>query len=236
MKRFNKGLGLLLLFCCFLPATAQNSPPREDQQFWTEVQLVKPLTKTKDLILIGVLRLGRDWQRPVDERIGAAIAFKLNQYLTLTPTYLYVDQQPFAGRRINEHRLILNATGKLRLGKITFTDRNLYERRVRHNSPDFTLYRNRLQIDHPARSSSKLFWQMRSFIRPRRAERTAAGRAGLATASPRGFLNNSARTSTESFSICIKWTAFHVRAIYMRSEPYSVSRLTEAARSRPTVV
>ena len=156
MKRFKEGLGLLLLFCCFIPAAAQTSPPppRDDQQLWTEWQLVKPLTKTKDLIIIGVLRLGREWQRPVDERIGAAVAFKLNKYLTLSPTYLYVDQQPFAGRRINEHRLIFNATGKLYLGKFTFTDRNLYERRVRHNSPDFTMYRNRLQIDHPARLGS----------------------------------------------------------------------------------
>lgn len=161
MKRFNKGLGLLLLFCCFTSAAAQNSPPRNDRQFWTEWQLVKPLTKTKDLIIIGVLRLGREWQRPVDERIGAALAFKLNKHLTLQPTYLYVDQQPFAGRRINEHRLIFNATGRFRLGKFTFTDRNLYERRVRHDSPDFTLYRNRLQIDYLTRLGS---FEFRPFL------------------------------------------------------------------------
>ena len=37
------------------------------------------------------------------------------------------------------------------LGKFLFTDRNLYERRVRPNTPDFNVYRNRLQIDHPVR-------------------------------------------------------------------------------------
>jgi uncharacterized protein DUF2490 len=126
-------------------------PPREDRQFWAETQIIKPLKDDKDLIIIGVLRFGREVRRPVDERIGGGIAFKMNRYMTLTPTYLYVDQQPYQGIRINEHRLILNLTGKIRLGKLTLTDRNLLERRVRHNSRDFTMYRNRLQIDYPAR-------------------------------------------------------------------------------------
>lgn len=126
-------------------------PPREDNQFWNETQLIAPLNKQTDLIVIGVLRVGRDFARLVDERIGAGVAFKLSKYLTLMPTYLYVDQQPFAGRRINEHRLVMNVTGKFKLGQFTFTDRNLVERRARHSERDFTVYRNRLQIDHPAR-------------------------------------------------------------------------------------
>lgn len=153
MRMATSWLGALMLLVFFTSAHAQMmpAPPRNDEQFWNETQLIKPLTKDKDLIIIGVLRLGRGWQRPVDERIGSAVAFKISQYLTLTPAYIYVDQQPFAGRRINEHRLLLTATGKFKLGAFTFTDRNQYERRVRHESQDFTIYRNRLQIDHPAR-------------------------------------------------------------------------------------
>ena len=138
-------------------AVAQAPPPQNDNQFWNEVQLIKALDKKHDLIVIGVLRVGRDFNRPVDERIGAALAFKPNKYLTLAPTYLYVDQQPFPGRRISEHRLIMNITGKVNLGKFLFTDRNLYERRVRRDSRDFTVYRNRLQIDHPAKIGSFSF-------------------------------------------------------------------------------
>jgi hypothetical protein len=142
---------LLLLSFCFPHAQAQTPlPPREDRQFWGETQIIKPLADDKDLVIIGVLRFGREVQRPVDERIGGGVAFKLNKYVTLTPTYLYVDQQPFDGSRISEHRLILNLTGKIGLGDFTFTDRNLIERRVRHGTPDFTVYRNRLQVDHPA--------------------------------------------------------------------------------------
>ena len=126
-------------------------PPQDDKQFWNETQLIKSLDAKHDLIVIGVLRIGRDVQRPVDERIGAGLAFKLNKYLTVMPTYVYVDQQPYEGLRIREHRLVMNLTGKAKLGEWTFTDRNLIERRVRHDSRDFTVYRNRLQIDHPAK-------------------------------------------------------------------------------------
>lgn len=141
----------VMLFFSSNAASAQNNPPREDNQFWHETQFIRPLSKDKDLVVIAVLRAGRDFARPVDERIGVGLAFKPSKYLTIMPTYVYVDQQPFAGRRIKEHRLIFNATAKLKLGELTFTDRNLIERRVRHTSRDFTVYRNRLQLDYPAR-------------------------------------------------------------------------------------
>lgn len=126
------------------------TPPTEDHQFWNEFQLVKHTGKKTDLVLIGVLRIGRDWARPVDERVGVGYAFKLNKYLTVMPTYLHVEYQPYPTRVIHEERLVLNVTGKASLGKFTFTDRNLLERRVRPSVKDFTVYRNRLQIDHPA--------------------------------------------------------------------------------------
>lgn len=126
-------------------------PPREDSQFWNETQIVKPLTPKHDLIFIGALRIGRNWTRPVDERGGVGLAFKVKPYLTIIPTYIHVEYQPFAGRFIHEERLVLNVTSKFSVGKVGFFDRNLLERRVRPGVPDFTVYRNRLQIDYPMR-------------------------------------------------------------------------------------
>jgi hypothetical protein len=158
MKFSNPWLAVAALCLLALSAQAQTpAPPRDDTQFWHETQFIKSLTKNKDLIIVGVVRVGRDLRRPVDERIGAGLAFKLNKYLTLPPTYFYVDQQPFDGARIREHRLILNATGKVTLCKFTFTDRNLYERRVRHVTRDFSVYRNRLQVDYPVQIGSLKF-------------------------------------------------------------------------------
>jgi uncharacterized protein DUF2490 len=148
-----KALGAFFLFLLinYCTADAQSAPPRDDRQFWSEIQFIKPLVKDIDLVAIATLRIGREWQRPVDERVGAGVAFKVNRYLTIMPTYLYVDQQPYAGLRISEHRTVLNATGRFKVGELTITDRNLIERRLRHAGPDFLIYRNRLQLDHPAR-------------------------------------------------------------------------------------
>ncbi len=168
---------VLMLPFRFPHAQAQTPllPPREDRQFWGETQITKPLTDDKDLIIIGVLRFGREVHRPVDERIGGGVAFKMNKYVTLMPTYLYVDQQPFEGSRIREHRLIFNLTGKIGLGNFTFTDRNLLERRVRHGTPDFTVYRNRLQVDHPARIGT---FQFKPFLAGEIFHSTQAGADG----------------------------------------------------------
>lgn len=145
---------LPLLLCLFaLPVRSQTTvlPSREDTQSWNELQLIVPLKKQLDLIFIGVLRLGRDISHPVDERIGAGLAFKVNKYVTFTPTYIYLAQQPWPNRKNFEHRLIPNLTVRFPVGKFNVTDRNLFEWRVRHALKDFFMYRNRLQIDHPAR-------------------------------------------------------------------------------------
>ncbi len=152
MVRFLVFFGMMIL--SGFTAFSQTLPPRDDNQFWNETQVIKPTGKNKELIVIGVLRTGRDFARPVDERIGAGLNFKLNKQLSIIPTYVYVDQQPYDGRRIQEHRLVLNATVKFNAGGFAFMDRNLLERRVRHSSADFTVYRNRLQLDHPARIGS----------------------------------------------------------------------------------
>src|SRR5215510_4374546 len=130
---------------------------REDLQFWNETQVIMPTNERIDLMLFGVLRIGRDLARPVDERGGTGVAFKTTKILTIIPTWLYVAQQPTATRKNIEHRLIFNATFKFPLGKFAFTDRNLIERRLRNGRDDFTMYRNRLQIDHPARIGSFKF-------------------------------------------------------------------------------
>lgn len=128
---------------------AQTQLRRTDFQFWNETQLIKKLSKNKDLVIIGVLRFGRDNFRPVDERIGASLVFKVHPNISIAPTYIHVEQQPNPVLRIQEERLVMNVTGKVSVRKFTFTDRNLFERRVRHNMRDFTVYRNRLQVDYP---------------------------------------------------------------------------------------
>ena len=146
-------LSVLLVLIVGRSGAAQtvSPPPRSDTQFWNETLLIAPTTKKLDVLMIGMLRIGRDLNRPVDERIGAGVAFKPNRYVTFQPHYLYVAQQPFPGRKVFEHRLNLEATFRLFPGKFVIADRNRLERRVRHASRDFWVYRNRLQIDYPVK-------------------------------------------------------------------------------------
>jgi hypothetical protein len=155
MTRTFKSVAVFLTLFLYggVRAAAQPAPanPQDDIQFWNEAQVVTPLHERVDLLMIGVLRFGRNVTHPVDERAGAGLAFKPHRSLTVTPTYLYTAQQPAEGRKNFEHRLILNVTGRFSLGKFNFTDRNLIEFRVRHALNDIRVYRNRLQVDYPVK-------------------------------------------------------------------------------------
>lgn len=125
---------------------------RTDNQVWSDVQLAVPVTKTVDFNMLGTLRLGRDINRPVDERTGVGFTFRFGKYLTVAPNYLGIGMQPFRGRRVWENRLSLPITLRFNLGKFRLSDRNLFERRFRNSGLRSTRYRNRLQLEHPVGS------------------------------------------------------------------------------------
>ncbi|HSE26296.1 MAG TPA: DUF2490 domain-containing protein [Pyrinomonadaceae bacterium] len=143
--------GTLLTFTVFLVVSAVNAQliSRSDTQQWTDVQFAVPLSKSIDFNFGGTLRLGRDFERPVDERIGFGATFKFGDHLSVTPNYQYIGMQPFRGRRVWENRLSLPINVRFDLGKFRLSDRNLFERRIRHPGINATRYRNRIQLEHP---------------------------------------------------------------------------------------
>jgi hypothetical protein len=60
--------------------------PRRDTQQWNDVQLIVPMTKKVDFILLGTLRLGRNLSRPVDERIGISFSINPKKSISLVPS------------------------------------------------------------------------------------------------------------------------------------------------------
>ena len=151
---------------------------RTDTQEWNDVQIYAPVTRTVDFVVYGTLRIGRNITHPVDERIGAGFSFKLGKYLTVVPSYLHITTQPFKNTRVYENRLNAAATLRFPLGRFTVSDRNLFERRLRHPGGDSTRYRNRLQIDHPVKlgkarfsvfASDEVFydWSFNAWVRNR---------------------------------------------------------------------
>lgn len=146
-------LRILLIGVCLLgvPATslrAQTTSLRNDTQTWTEVQVAKAINRKTDVVLLGIVRVGRDVSRPVNERIGAGISFKLGKYLTVFPFYLHVASQPTKLNHSTEERINLEATVRFPFGKLVFIDRNRVEFHFHSPPPNFTQYRNRMQLEH----------------------------------------------------------------------------------------
>jgi hypothetical protein len=146
---------ILVLLCLSLIPLAgvttcgQTSRPRDDAQIWTDVQLGVTLNKTIDFVLLGLVRFGRNVKRPVNERIGAGVSFKAGKYLTFFPFVLYVASQPTSTDHSKEERITLEATARFPLRRFSLSDRNRVEFHIHNPRPDFTQYRNRLQLEHP---------------------------------------------------------------------------------------
>jgi len=132
-----------------IPVSAQSILDQTDNQQWTDVQLAVPVTTQFDFNLLGTLRFGRDISHTIDERVGAGFTFRVNKYVSLSPNYVHIGMQPFAGRRIWENRLTLPVTLRFNLGDFRLSDRNQVEWRLRNSGTKSTRYRNRFQVEHP---------------------------------------------------------------------------------------
>lgn len=148
MARVALGFAIASMGCITISGQTVR-PPRNDNQIWTETQLAIPLDSKVNLVLLGIVRFGRDVSRPVNERIGAGVSFKAGKYLTLFPFYLRVGSQPTATSHSTEDRITLEATFKFPAGHFTIVDRNRVEFHIHHPAPNFTQYRNRMQLEHP---------------------------------------------------------------------------------------
>ena len=140
--------GVCLMALTFT-ASGQSGVDHTDNQQWNEVQLFIPVTKHFDFVLGGTLRLGRDFSHPVDERVGAGFSLKLGRYVTVSPNYLHIGMQPFAGRRVWENRLSVPVQVRFDVGEFRLTERNLFERRLRNSGAKSNRYRQRVQVEHP---------------------------------------------------------------------------------------
>lgn len=75
--------------------------------------------------------------------------FRINKYLTLTPSYIHVNMDLDNGSRLVENQLLAMATLSFPIAKNwTIADRNTYFYRFRNNLDDLSFYRNRLGVSH----------------------------------------------------------------------------------------
>jgi hypothetical protein len=141
-------LQLLIMFVLASCASAQLID-RTDNQVWSDVQVSVPVTRQFDFNMLGTLRLGRDINRPVDERVGVGFTFRAGKHVTVSPNYLNISMQPVRNRQVWENRLTFPVTLRFDVGKFKLSDRNQLERRFRNSGVNSTRYRNRLLVEHP---------------------------------------------------------------------------------------
>ncbi len=99
--------------------------------------------------MLGILRFGRNFSHPVSERIGVGVARKIGKYLTVSPSFLYSANQPTSTNHSTEERITLDASAKIPIGRFTLSDRNRVDFHFHSPPPNYTQYRNRLQVAHP---------------------------------------------------------------------------------------
>ncbi len=148
-RRIGVAFGVLLIGLCPDSRAQQIVLPHADNQSWSDVQLAVPLNKKTELVFLGVLRIGRDFSHPVNERVGVGVSRKIGKYLTVFPFYQHIASQPTSITHSTEERITLETTGKFPLGRFVLSDRNRLEFHFRTPRLHFNEYRNRLQIAHP---------------------------------------------------------------------------------------
>lgn len=146
-------VALDVVFASVIGVCAQSSssaiaPPTDDVQQWNEVEFSVKIKDDLDAILSGGLRFGRNIAHPTDERFGAGVRYNVASWLTTDASYQRIYMQPFTGRNVRENRITFTATPSIKIGNLSFADRNRVELR-RRSTTNTVLYRNRLRVEHP---------------------------------------------------------------------------------------
>lgn len=102
---------------------------------------------------MGIIRIGQDVRHFVGERIGFGFDVQLNKYFKLTPSYYYIVDQATKNSKAIENRLRIEITGEKKWDKLSFSNRNRFERRIRNGRSDSTRYRNKTKLAYATKNS-----------------------------------------------------------------------------------
>ena len=140
-------------------APAQSTEPDSDFQIWNETTFSFPVLKSKDkkdkefdrlsLLVFGVLRLGQNRLYPADVRIGAGFDYKINRFVSFTPTYLYRRGEAIRNQKEYEHRIRFDVTVGYKWKHFSIKDRNRVEYRARNSRNNSVRYRNKFTFAFP---------------------------------------------------------------------------------------
>ena len=165
MKRFL--IFLVPVLFCFTPVFAQSAVDDSDVVGWSDVTVGTPLIekeengKKVDLLSLNFtagLRFGRDLKRPIDQRVGAALTYRINKYFSVGSGYLYRRFRPTEAPRQFEHRVLFFLTAEKQFSRFTLRNRALTTYLIKHSRSDTVVYRNRIQANFPIKKDNKVLF------------------------------------------------------------------------------
>ena len=154
----NKALFLIAFLIVVTININSQSAPERDNQFWNETTVTIPIENTDKKLSVfvsGNLRIGSNFRRFVDERIGAGFEYKFNQNISYSSSYLYRAGQPIKNRNEYEHRVRFDLTFENKWKTFSIKDRNRIEYRIRNSRKDSVRYRNKFQVKVPVKKDGK---------------------------------------------------------------------------------
>lgn len=164
---------LILPICIFIlifstSLFSQSIPIRSDFQIWNDTSVSIPLKESTDkngkkfermaVSINGVVRIGRNASRPVDERIGLGFNYRLNKYVSFAPDFFYHITQPAKNRNNYETRFRFAVVLENKWKRFSLNDRNQIEYRLRNSICDSVRYKNRFRFNVPVTKGKKDFF------------------------------------------------------------------------------
>jgi len=142
---------LVVFLCSYsLNLAAQEKPPKDDLQLWTESHVFFPRFDPKiNYGFINISRIGREVSTLTDERNGGFIGYQFAPEFTLTAIGMHINQDPIKEVHTKQDRVMLDATGSIEIEKdFHFIYRARYEKQYRILQEDGWEIRPRIGLDH----------------------------------------------------------------------------------------
>ncbi len=152
------------LFCFCTAISAQTVDDNSDIVGWSDVTVGVPLIEREEngkkvdklaATFTAGFRFGRNLQRPIDERAGVALTYRINKYFSAGSGYLYRRSRPTEARAQYEHRALFFLLAEKKFDKFLVRNRSLTTYLIRHSRPDTVVYRNRFQVNFPILKDKK---------------------------------------------------------------------------------
>jgi hypothetical protein len=149
IPKFGSSKAALLAFVTLLPVTNHASDPGDETQLWTELKTTVRVTNNIDIVAAGALRFEENFSDLHRASFQLGLNVRPQPWLTLSPNYQYIVNDPADDVRKKEHRLGLVAAARIPIKAAEVTLSLGAEYRLREDKEDSWRLRPKLKVKYP---------------------------------------------------------------------------------------